>query len=138
MRAIYAATYPWSLPFRFLTFASVTFAVIGGGGWLLCSRVAGRGYSRGWAASPRGGVCTGPGTALVVTWLLLSTWAMIVLMEVSRAERASFSSDDAVAMAWLRANAEPDGVVVNDTFADAGIWAPYKAGRADSDVPQCE
>jgi len=27
----------------------------------------------------------------------------------------------------MRANVSPSDVVVNDTFADAGIWAPYKA-----------
>jgi hypothetical protein len=43
---------------------------------------------------------------------------------------ASFSPDDAVAMAWLRQHVGPGEVVANDAFADAGIWAPYKAGVA--------
>jgi hypothetical protein len=31
-------------------------------------------------------------------------------------------------MTWLRQNAQPGAVLANDGFADAGIWAPYKAG----------
>jgi hypothetical protein len=31
-------------------------------------------------------------------------------------------------MSWLRANAPPGAILANDGFADAGIWAPYKAG----------
>jgi hypothetical protein len=31
-------------------------------------------------------------------------------------------------MAWLREHATPGALVANDWSADAGIWAPYKAG----------
>jgi hypothetical protein len=42
-------------------------------------------------------------------------------------ERNVFSADDRAAMSWLRQNAQPGEVVVNDLAVDAGIWAPYKA-----------
>jgi hypothetical protein len=43
------------------------------------------------------------------------------------AERNVFSADDRAAMSWLRQNARPGELVVNDLAVDAGIWAPYKA-----------
>jgi hypothetical protein len=39
-----------------------------------------------------------------------------------------YTPDDALAMAWLRSTAAPGSVILNDGYADAGIWAPYKAG----------
>ena len=42
----------------------------------------------------------------------------------------SFVDDDARAMAWLRENVAPGTVVVNDGFADAGVWVPFKTGAA--------
>jgi hypothetical protein len=38
----------------------------------------------------------------------------------------TYSANDAAAMAWLRQNAQPGEVLMNDGVADAGIWAPYK------------
>lgn len=40
----------------------------------------------------------------------------------------AYSSDDAAAMNWLRANHQRGELLVNDQMADAGVWAPYKAG----------
>jgi hypothetical protein len=46
------------------------------------------------------------------------------------ADQNVYSADDRAAMSWLRANAAPGEMVINDAATDAGIWAPYKA-----DVP---
>src|SRR5262249_18577703 len=62
------------------------------------------------------------------TWLGLATWALTILLSIEAGGDVSFTADDAAAMAWMRANVPGLATVVNDTFADAGIWAPYKAG----------
>ena len=41
-----------------------------------------------------------------------------------------YSADDGAAMGWLKLNALPGEIVVNDLATDAGIWAPYKADMA--------
>ena len=126
VRTLYAATYPWSLPFRHMTVAAVPLALLGGGGCVavteLWRRASGR--LRGGAARR----ATRLARLLVVTWLVLATWAAIVFLSVPRELLASFSPDDAAAMTWLRQHASPGEVLANDAFADAGIWAPYKAG----------
>jgi len=127
VRQVYAATYPWSLPFRLLMFATVPITLIaaGGGarlasGWATAvSRVQGSDMRRRTQRL---------GRLLVVTWLLLATAAVTYFLSIPRGLLSSFSNDDAAAMAWLKVNAEPGAVLANDTFADAGIWAPYKAG----------
>ncbi len=127
VRSVFAATYPWSLPYRHLTFASIGLAMIAGGGVVLLvtgwSRVVGRFH--GEAGHRR---VTRVGRLMVATWLGLSCWGLIVLLGIETSADVSFTSDDAAAMAWMRAHVAPGDVVVNDTFGDAGIWAPYKAG----------
>jgi hypothetical protein len=46
------------------------------------------------------------------------------------AEQSVYSKDDRAAMSWLRQHAGPGDLLVNNTTADAGIWAPYKANVA--------
>jgi hypothetical protein len=124
---VFSATYPWSLPYRHLTFASTLLALLAGGGaalgigWWnrLLTRV------RGVAAHRR---LNRVGRLLGITWLVLATWALTNFLSFEAGGDVSFTSDDAAAMAWMRQNVSSDAVVVNDTFADAGIWAPYKAG----------
>lgn len=126
VRFVYAATFPWSLPFRQMMFASVPLALLGGGGCVLVGRVWSSGVGRLRGASRRR--LERMGRLLIAAWLLLTTWAVIVFVSIPRATVASFSDDDAAAMTWLRQHADPADVVANDGFADAGIWAPYKAG----------
>ena len=126
VRFVYAATFPWSLPFRQMTFASVPLVLIAGGGAVGLS-----GMWSGLLARLRGATrrrTQRVGRLLVVSWLLLTTWALTAFLAIPRETTASFSDDDAAAMAWLRQHAAADDVVANDRFADAGIWAPYKAG----------
>jgi hypothetical protein len=102
-----------------------------GGAW--CVRTVLRGLRRrAWwtAASPGLAVRQARrlGPLLTVTWLVLATAALTVF-EVTTAERAvGYTPDDAAAMDWLRQHGQPGEVLANDRFADAGIWAPYKAG----------
>jgi hypothetical protein len=65
---------------------------------------------------------------LVLTWLGLMIFAMTEFMVYPTSLVLGYTPDDAAAMAWLRAHASPADVLVNDGYADAGIWAPYKAG----------
>jgi hypothetical protein len=123
---VYAATYPWSLPFRHMTVAAVPLAVLGGGGCVLVAQTWQRGAGGLRAATQRR--ATRLGRLLVVTWLVLGTWAVVAFLGVQRGLRVSFSQDDAVAMTWLRQHTGGQDVLANDGFADAGIWAPYKAG----------
>ena len=128
IRQIYAATYPWSVPYRHLTFASITLALLAGGGsvWLAALWAGWLAHLRGVATRRR---LSRTGRLLVVTWALLSTLAIVTLLTpASGRTPGNFTDADAAAMTWLRANAEPGAVLANDTFADAGIWAPYKAG----------
>lgn len=127
VRAVFSATYPWSLPYRHLTFASIGLALIGGAGgvWLMQLWARWRGSLRG--VRPRR-LLLRLGRLLVVTWALVATWLLTFLLSIEAGGDISFTADDAAAMEWMRANVAPDAVVVNDTFADAGIWAPYKAG----------
>jgi hypothetical protein len=126
VRTVYAATYPWSLPFRHMTVAAVPLAVLGGGGCVLVARTWQRGVGRLRGVSQRR--ASRLGRLLVVTWLVLGTWAIAAFLAVPRGLLVGFSRDDAAAMAWLRQHASTQDVVANDGFADAGIWAPYKAG----------
>jgi hypothetical protein len=59
--------------------------------------------------------------------LLGCTWGTSRALGTASAPLATYSADDAAAMAWLRAHAQPGEVVANDRSGDAGIWAPYKA-----------
>jgi hypothetical protein len=67
-------------------------------------------------------------TVLGVTILVLSVAALAILLRVAAATSNTFVSDDRAAMDWLRSHAAPGSRVANDSFADAGVWAPFKAG----------
>jgi hypothetical protein len=127
VRTLFAITYPWSLAYRHLTFASIGLAMIAGAGCVLCANwwSALLGRVEGAKAHRR---ITRLGRVLVATWLGVSCWGLIILIGLEANAYLSFNADDAAAMAWMRANVGPSDVVVNDSYADAGIWAPYKAG----------
>jgi len=65
---------------------------------------------------------------LVVFWLGLTLWGTVLLLAYPAQLVLGYTADDAAAMAWLRTHAAPGDVVLNDGYADAGVWAPYKAG----------
>jgi hypothetical protein len=129
VRTVFAATYPWSLPYRHLTFASIGFAMLGGAGCVLLIRYWAELRARLPGVRPRR-LALRTGRLLVLTWLVLSTFLLGLFLSIEAGGDVSFTSDDAAAMAWMRAHVQPGEIVVNDTYADAGIWAPYKAGVA--------
>jgi hypothetical protein len=65
---------------------------------------------------------------LVATWLIVATALLTYFLSIEAGGDVSFTADDGAAMAWMRAHLSASDVVINDTFSDAGIWAPYKAG----------
>jgi hypothetical protein len=126
-RQVYAATYPWSLPFRLLMFATIPITLIAAGGSISLASGWARVVSRVKSADMRRRAQR-LGRLLTVTWLLLAVAALTLFLSIPPRTLSSFSNDDSSAMGWLRDHAEPGAVLANDTFADAGIWAPYKAG----------
>jgi len=68
------------------------------------------------------------GRLLVGTWFLLALWSLTYSLTIPTALVVGYTNDDAAAMKWLREHAAPGEMLANDTFVDAGIWAPYKAG----------
>ncbi|GAC1314732.1 MAG: hypothetical protein NVSMB2_04690 [Chloroflexota bacterium] len=127
VQAIYAVTYPWAVPYRPLTFASVPAAVIAGLGGVACARFVQRGIARiNDARALR--LATRAVRVSVAAWLLVALGSTVAFVRIPVQRVNSYAPDDAAAMAWLRVNVRPGEVVLNDGFADAGIWAPYKAG----------
>jgi hypothetical protein len=129
VRTVFAATYPWSLPYRHLTFASIGLAMLGGAGCVLLVRYWSALRARLPGVRPRR-LALRTGRLLVITWVILSTFLLTFFLSIQAGGDVSFTADDAAAMAWMRTHVQPGEVVVNDTYADAGIWAPYKAGVA--------
>jgi hypothetical protein len=127
VRQVYAAIFPWGMHYRLFMLVAIAQALLAGAGgvWLLASTerlfTGGGAWPRRLRRSAR---------LLVVTWLALMTWGMTVFLAYPAGRVVGFSSDDAAAMRWLREHAAPGDVLANDGYADAGIWAPYKAGVA--------
>jgi hypothetical protein len=128
VRQAYAATFPWGMSYRTLVLVAAAQAVLSGAGWVTLRETA-SGWSRSLAArSPGAARRLGRLTRLlVIAWGSLVFWALVFTLSVTRVV-VGFTPDDAAAMRWLRANAEPDKLVINDQSADAGIWIPYKTG----------
>ncbi len=132
--ALYAALYPWSLDYRLLYVASIAARLLEGGGVcalvFLCTRVWRE--RREWRRShPR--AARGIERTLVVlggSIFVLSVLGVTVQLMVAAGRVDAFTGDDAAAMAWLGANVQRGELVANDRSADAGIWAPEKAGVA--------
>jgi hypothetical protein len=130
IRWLYALTFPWLIhhrpPQMLVIFASL----------LVASGVA---TSVAWVRSLRLRLAPHPRTwrrLAMVSGILLAFFAEGSAISIYKTldqvivEQNAFSSDDRVAMAWLRQHALPGDMVVNDRAADAGIWAPYKTGLA--------
>ena len=122
---IYAITFPWGMHYRLLMLVTVAQLLLSGAGGVVLVRQVLR-----WAQPPtpwrrRLGRLT---RLLVVSWVGVTTVALVVFMTPPASAVLGYGADDAAAMAWLHTHAAPGEVLVNDAFADAGIWAPYKAG----------
>ncbi|MDQ3809885.1 MAG: hypothetical protein M3336_06295 [Chloroflexota bacterium] len=121
---LYAATFPWGMHYRLLMIVALAQAVLAGMGavaiWrALAPRLSSEAVGRRVGRAVR---------LLVLTWLGLVVWSMPLFVEYPSRLVLGYGPDDDLAMAWLRQNAPPGAVLANDGFADAGIWAPYKAG----------
>jgi hypothetical protein len=125
LRQIYAVTFPWGMHYRLLMVVTIAQALIAGAGGVVLLRQVSRWAQQPTAWGRRLGRLT---RLLIVTWVGLTTAGLVVELAYPASLVLGYGSDDAGAMAWLRDHAEPGAVLANDTFADAGIWAPYKAG----------
>jgi hypothetical protein len=126
VRALYALTFPWGMSYRTLILFAAAQTVLSGAGCV----VLGQALATRWRSLPPGPVrrlLRRTARLLLLTWGLLALWALVFTLSITRVV-VGFNDDDAAAMRWLRANAQPGVMVANDSFADAGIWTPYKAG----------
>jgi hypothetical protein len=113
-------TYPWSNGYRLLMVLAVPASLLGAAGlcWLTAaarSVVADRSIQKQAARS--------------LIAIVAGAYALVLPIRFAAdvAPYRTFSTDDAAAMAWLHASAQPGDEVLNDAETDAGIWAPYKA-----------
>jgi len=127
----YAVTFPWGMHYRLLMLVAIGQSLLAGLGGTMLLRAL-RERARHWSilAAPTRTArrLRRAGQVLLATWVVLASWAMTAFLRIPVGLVDGYSPDDAVAMAWLQQNVEPGAVVLNDGFADAGIWTPYKAG----------
>jgi hypothetical protein len=111
---VFTRTFPWSHGYRQVMVAAMLASMVGGGGlsWLLM----------------KPGVVSRVSRLVGIPLLLGYVTFVPVRLEVAATALRTYSADDARAMDWLRTNATPGELVANIGAADAGIWAPYKAG----------
>jgi hypothetical protein len=130
IRRLYTLTFPWLVHHRPPQLVVLFGSLLVGAGLVAAVRWF-------WSLRPR--LASRPGAwrrlAMVGGALLffLVEGSMVTIfktLDAVIAEQNVYSSDDRAAMSWLRANAAPGEIVINDAAADAGIWAPYKAGLA--------
>ncbi len=134
LSALYATLFPWSQDYRLLYVASIATRLLEGGGFcgLVFLGVRAWRQRRAWRGL-HPGATKGIQRTLVVlggSAFVLSVLGAIVLLGTAARRVDAFTGDDAAAMAWLSANVQPGEMVANDRSADAGIWAPEKAGVA--------
>jgi hypothetical protein len=132
VQAVYAALYPWAQNYHLLYIGIIATRLIEGGGCCAIGLVWVRAQERfaGWISGHRVAARRARRAAVVLlgAWLVVSAASLIWLLRVSAGKVDTVSSDDAAAMEWLRSHAQAAELVANDKFADAGIWAPQKAG----------
>jgi hypothetical protein len=120
LRTLYAVTFPWSQEYRLMYVAVLALTLVEGAGVVALVQLLGR------PAVPRRVrrlVVVASGATLVV-----SAVGLMALVRVAAETTNTFGPEDMAAMDWLRQRAEPGSLVANDGSADAGIWAPFKAG----------
>lgn len=125
VRHIYALVFPWAMHYRLLMLVTIAQVLLGGAGAVLLLGWLDRFSKRPtrWARTLGRAM-----RLLVITWIGLTAWATTTFLALPAARVVGYSDDDQAAMAWLREHARADEVLVNDGYADAGIWAPFKAG----------
>ncbi len=132
IRTVYAVTFPWGQQYRLLYVAALAFTLMEGAGCCALLDAVRHLYGHWpWLDRTRHPVAerrlrrtTG---AVACTSLVSSVAAVTLLAQIAAASTDTYTSDDAAAMGWLRAHAAPGEALANDSFADAGVWAPFKA-----------
>jgi hypothetical protein len=118
---LYALIFPWGQDYRLLMIAAICASLLGGSGLLAVA---------GWASRQRRGLSS-PRALLVPAVLAQVTMALMgVRFSAEFAYYLTYSRDDEAALSWLAQHIRSDELLVNDGSADAGIWAPYKAGAS--------
>jgi hypothetical protein len=125
IRQAYATTYPWGQQYRTLMLVGLAQVLLAAAGAVAGLRLLWRWTARAGAGPRR---VRRTVTLLTLSWFGLMVWSMYAFVAFPAELVLGYSPDDAAAMRWLRENARTDEVLANDRFADAGIWAPYKAG----------
>lgn len=128
VRRLYVVTFPWLVHHRPPQMVVLFTSLLVGGGMYCVVRSF-------WSLRPRLAASTGAWRrlALVSAALLFffaegSAVSIYKTLQQVVSEHNVFSADDRAAMSWLRQNAVPGAMVINNAAADAGIWAPYKTG----------
>jgi hypothetical protein len=132
--ALFAHLYPWALEYRLSYIVIIVSRLLEGGGVCALLWIGSRAWERrrAWrmvhpvaARRLHHALIVLPSSLLVIS----AVSVMVVLAGAADGVNA-YSADDAAAMAWLHAHARPGELLANDFSADAGIWAPAKAGVA--------
>ena len=130
LRTLFALTLPWGVDGRLLMTVPILAAPLTGAGVI---GIANALASRARQSSPTGTVDGTRWLRIARRFLVLGNalgLASVVLVAAKFSLQTSgvvtYAASDAAAMAWLRQNAKPGDVLMNDGAADAGIWAPYK------------
>ena len=128
IRWLYVVTFPWLVhhrpPQMVVLFASLLIAsgLATSVGWLWSLRPRLARHPHAWRRlAVAGGI-------LLAFFAEGSAISIYKTLDQVIVEQNAYSPDDAAAMAWLKQHAQPGELIVNDQAADAGIWAPYKAG----------
>lgn len=122
---LYAVTFPWGMHYRIFMVVAIVQVLLAGCGYVVALRTIERWANRPTVWARRVGRAT---RLIVLTWLGLMTWGMAIFLSYPAGLVLGYTNNDNAAMAWLHQNAAPAAVLANDGYADAGIWATYKAG----------
>jgi hypothetical protein len=118
---LYALTFPWSQDYRLLMITAICASLVAGAGLVSIFEWATR--QRGWRSAP---------SAALMLAVVLQVTVAFMLQRFAGETRyyLTYTPDDAQALNWLSQHIQPGELLVNDGSADAGIWAPYKAGAS--------
>jgi hypothetical protein len=128
IRTLFVLTYPWLVDHRPRQIAVIFASLLTAGGLTVGLAALGRLRPR-LAAHPNAWRRVAIACALVGIFFVEGSGVSVYKRIVQAVdEQNAFTDDDRAAMAWLRQHAQPGEMLANDSFRDAGTWAPYKAG----------
>jgi hypothetical protein len=119
VQRLYTMTFPWGQNYRLLMLTSICAGLLSGLGLVELTRwLRGLRHQGAW----RIGVGLAIASAQLTAVLLCLSFSTVSHYYVTLAP------DDQMAFYWLHDHLQAGDIVANDEGADAGIWAPYKAG----------